>query len=68
MARAPLDTESVARAVAESEEARRTLALGSGHVHPNDIAYATRVDAFAFAMEVRRDARGFCLHASAVEA
>ena len=32
-----------ASAVLRSDEARRTLALGAGHVHPNDIAYAMRV-------------------------
>lgn len=56
-----LNPESVTREVAQSDEARRTLALGAGHVHPNDIAYATRVDAFDFAMELRRDAHGFRL-------
>jgi 2-phosphosulfolactate phosphatase len=50
----PLDAEATAAAVAGSEEAARTLALGEGHVHPDDIVYATRVDAFAFAMEVER--------------
>jgi len=37
---------------------RRTLALGAGHVHQSDIAYATRVDKFDFAMELRRDSLG----------
>jgi 2-phosphosulfolactate phosphatase len=41
-------------AVATSDEARRTLTLGAGDVDPDDIAYATRVDAFDFAMEVSR--------------
>ena len=50
----PLDAEATAARVAATDEAVRTLALGSGHVHPDDIAYATRVDAFDFAMEVRR--------------
>jgi len=53
-----LDPDRVAREVAESDEARRTLALGAGHVHPDDIAYATRVDAFDFAMELRHEANG----------
>lgn len=37
-----------------SEEARLTLALGPGHVDSDDVVYATRVDAFGFAMEVTR--------------
>src|SRR5690606_39331228 len=49
-----LDAERAAIAVASSEEARRTLAVGSGHVHPDDIEYAVRVDRFDFAMEVTR--------------
>ena len=60
------DPSAVARRVVESEEARLTLALGEGHVHPDDIAYAARVDAFAFAMEAKRDARG--LHLVRVDA
>lgn len=50
----PLDAAATAAAVADSEEAQRTRALGAGDVHPDDIAYATRVDAFAFAMEAER--------------
>ena len=53
-----LEPDRVAREVADSDEARRTLALGAGHVHPNDIAYATRVNVFDFAMELRRDSDG----------
>ena len=53
-----LEPDRVAREVAASDEARRTLALGAGHVHPNDIAYATRVSVFDFAMELRRDSDG----------
>ena len=49
-----LDAVRTATYVATSEEARLTLALGPGHVDPDDIAYATRVDAFGFAMEVTR--------------
>ena len=37
-----------------SEEAARTLALGTGHVHPDDIVFATRMDAFDIAMELSR--------------
>lgn len=50
----PLDAEATAYAVAQSEEAVRTLTVGEGHVHPDDIAYATAVDRFDFAMEVER--------------
>ncbi|MFN8024774.1 MAG: 2-phosphosulfolactate phosphatase [Acidimicrobiales bacterium] len=50
----PLDAEATAHAVATSPEAERTLAVGEGHVHPDDIAYATDVDRFALAMEVDR--------------
>jgi 2-phosphosulfolactate phosphatase len=49
-----LDAVATAAFVANTEEAKRTLTLGRGHVDPDDIAYATRVDAFDFAMEVRR--------------
>lgn len=49
-----LDAERTSRFVANSDEARRTLALGPGHVDPEDIVLAIRVDAFDFAMEVRR--------------
>jgi hypothetical protein len=44
--------------VAGVGEAARTLAVGDGHVHPDDIAYSTAVGRFDFAMEVeRRDGR-----------
>jgi 2-phosphosulfolactate phosphatase len=49
-----LDADRTSRVVASSDEARRTLTLGEGHVDPDDIVYATRVDAFDFAMEVTR--------------
>ena len=49
-----LHADRTARQVATSDEARRTLTLGDGHVDPDDIAYATRVDVFDFAMEVQR--------------
>jgi hypothetical protein len=32
----------------------RTLSLGDGHVHPDDIVVATDVDRFDFAMEAER--------------
>ena len=50
----PVDADAAASAVAATDEAARTLTLGDGHVHPDDISYATRVDAFDFAMEVDR--------------
>lgn len=45
------DRGAVAAAVAGTDEVARTLALGDGHVHPDDIAAATDVDRFAFTME-----------------
>jgi hypothetical protein len=57
----PLEAHATARLVATSEEAARTLAIGPGHVHPEDIARAVAVDAFDFAMEVTRDQRGLRL-------
>jgi 2-phosphosulfolactate phosphatase len=50
----PLDAEATAAAVLGSDEAMRTLQLGDEHVDPDDIVYATQVDRFDFAMEVRR--------------
>ena len=55
------DAATVAAAVAATDEAERTLALGAGHVDPTDIALAVAVDRFAFAMEVTRDAEGLRL-------
>ena len=49
-----LDATRTAQFVAESDEAARTRKLGDGDAHRDDIAYATRVDAFDFAMEVTR--------------
>jgi 2-phosphosulfolactate phosphatase len=49
-----LDVERTSLLVASSDEARRTLAVHHGYFHPQDIAYATRVDLFDFAMEVQR--------------
>jgi len=57
--------DQVARAVAASDEAARTLQLGSGHVHPDDIAFAADVDRAGFAMEVRRDDTGLRLERTA---
>lgn len=50
----PLDAAGTAAAVARSPEAEHTLAVGAAHAHPDDIAYATEVDRFDFAMEVKR--------------
>jgi 2-phosphosulfolactate phosphatase len=49
-----LDATRTAAFVADSDEAARTLRLGDSDAHRDDIAYATRVDAFDFAMEVTR--------------
>ncbi|HZX56666.1 MAG TPA: hypothetical protein VFE86_18405, partial [Ilumatobacteraceae bacterium] len=49
-----VDAMRTAQLVANSDEAARTLKLGDGDAHRDDIAYATRVDAFNFAMEVSR--------------
>lgn len=54
----PLRAGQTARAVADSNEARITLALGPEHVDPRDVELATRVDAFDFAMEARPTAQG----------
>ncbi|WP_426572767.1 hypothetical protein [Aquihabitans sp. McL0605] len=60
LGRAP-DPDAVAAAVAASEEAERTLRLGAGHVHRDDIAFAVDVDRFDFAMAVTRDPLGLRL-------
>jgi 2-phosphosulfolactate phosphatase len=57
----PLGADATARAVASSAEARFTNALGDGNVHPDDIAYATDVDRFDFAMRIDRRDRGLRL-------
>jgi 2-phosphosulfolactate phosphatase len=49
-----LHAAATAATVAASPEAVRTLAVGGGHVHPDDIALAVDVDRFGFAMEVER--------------
>jgi 2-phosphosulfolactate phosphatase len=49
-----LDADRTGQFVADTDEAKRTLTLGHDHVDPDDIAYAARVDAFDFAMEVQR--------------
>ena len=52
------DAEAVVRQVYESPDAAGTLALGPEHVHADDIAYATRIDAFDFCMPVEVTPRG----------
>jgi 2-phosphosulfolactate phosphatase len=49
-----LDADRTSQFVANSDEAKRTLAHGPGHANADDVAFATRVDLFDFAMEVRR--------------
>jgi 2-phosphosulfolactate phosphatase len=51
---APLDSAVTRAKIASSEEARRTLSLGPGHVDPRDIAFCTDIDRFDFALEVTR--------------
>ncbi|HEY4375736.1 MAG TPA: 2-phosphosulfolactate phosphatase [Acidimicrobiales bacterium] len=58
----PLRADETAAAIAGTDEATRTLALGADHVHPDDIAYACRVDTFDFAMEVTRRPTGLHLN------
>lgn len=55
------DAAKTAAALVATDEARRTLALGTEHCDPLDIDYASRVDAFDFAMEVVRDEHGLRL-------
>jgi len=50
----PIDAATTAAGVRDSPEAAITLAVGKGHVHPDDIAYAIDVDRFDFAMEAER--------------
>ena len=51
---APARADETASFVAGTREALRTLQLGDGHVHPDDIVVATDVDRFDFAMEAER--------------
>ena len=57
----PLDAAATAQFVAQSDEADFTLRLGGDDVDPDDIVFATRVDAFDFAMEVTRTDGGLRL-------
>ena len=61
----PLEAAETAHLVATSEEAARTLAIGEGHAHPDDIPRSVAVDAFDFAMEVTRTPLGLRLDRSA---
>ncbi len=56
-----LEIEATARALAASDEAAHTLALGPPHVDPRDVEFASRVDRFDFAMEVVRTPGGLFL-------
>jgi 2-phosphosulfolactate phosphatase len=58
---APARADETAAYVAGSEEAAITLALGAGHVDPDDIALATDVDRFDFAIEAERRPDGLRL-------
>ena len=57
----PIEATATAAALLATEEAARTLALGSDHCDPADIELAAAVDAFDFAMEVERTDRGLRL-------
>ena len=57
----PLRAAETARFVATTDEAAHTLAIGEGHVHPEDVDRAVAVDAFGFAMEVARTPIGLRL-------
>ena len=58
------DRAATAGAVAATEEASRTLALGGGDSHPDDIAYSVDIDRFDFAMEVHREGDALWLRSS----
>jgi 2-phosphosulfolactate phosphatase len=58
------DGAATARYLLTCDEALRTLALAGEHADPDDIAFAARVDAFDFAMEATRTARGMRLIAA----
>jgi 2-phosphosulfolactate phosphatase len=60
----PVDHAACIDRIVNSGEAVRTLLLGEGHVDPDDIVFATRIDAFKFSMEVTRHPMGLCLRAN----
>ena len=64
----PLDGAGTAALVVSSEEAVRTLSIGEGHVHPEDVERSVAVDAFDFAMEVTRTPLGLRLERADPEA
>ena len=53
-----LEATAIARAVTGTPSAVRILAMSRDHAHPDDVAYATAVDRFDFAMEVGRTDSG----------
>jgi 2-phosphosulfolactate phosphatase len=57
----PLDAAATAARIASSDEAARTLSIGAGHVHPEDVDRSVAVDVFDFAMEVTRTTLGLRL-------
>jgi 2-phosphosulfolactate phosphatase len=57
----PARAGETAAYVAASKESVFTLAIGSGHVDPDDIALATDVDRFDFAIEAERSPDGLRL-------
>jgi 2-phosphosulfolactate phosphatase len=52
------DRAAIVRRVYESPDVASTLRLGPEHVDPEDIAYATRIDAFDFCMPVESTPHG----------
>ena len=58
---APLAIDATAASIAASREWEITRAVGAGHFEPDDLAYATAVDRFDFAMEVHRIDGGLCI-------
>lgn len=59
-----LDPRAAASDILGSAAAARTLRLGDVHVDPDDILYASRADAFDFAMEVSSAQQGMRLVAT----
>ena len=57
----PLDAAGTSAALLTTNEAAKTLALGTEHCDPTDIQLAATVDAFDFAMEVERTPLGLRL-------
>lgn len=57
----PLDARATGAAVAATDEAAHTLALGPEHTPPEDIDFCIDVDRFDFAMEAHREPVGWVL-------